>query len=331
MKILVTGATGFIGSHLVEELAQQGLQVRAAHRPGKDFSSIDSDYFIDGLDIEGFPLDITHREAVFAALKGCQILFHTDFFCSFDPKDKETLWRINHLGTRNLMEAAVQHGVEKVIYTSGMETLRAPRGQEVATERDGVTAEDLHHPFAKSRLAAEHEVLQLRGKGLAAIILHPTVCLGPRDPGTTPFAQFLLRYLQKKIHFYLDTGLNLVDVMDVAKAHLLAAKQGRAGARYILGNRNVYFLEILQHLAQITGIPPPKTALPTPMAVLGNLFVRGILRRRDGVPTALIRQLDRPLFFDPLPSRNELKYPQSDIWGTLAREVEWLLANYHWT
>ena len=327
MKILVTGATGFIGSHLVEELAKQGLPIRAAYRPGENFASLDSDYLIDGLDLESFPLDITNRDAVFQAMKGCQILFHTDSLCSFDNDDKILLYHINQTGTRNLMEAAKHHGVEKVIYTSGMETLMAPPDRETATERDGVAPEDLKTDFAKSRLAAEREVLQLRSKGIATIILHPTVCLGTRDSDLSPFGHFLVRYLQRQVHFYLDTGLNLVDVKDVAKAHLLAAKRGRAGARYIVGNKNIYFLEILQHLSELTGIPPPKTALPTGMAVLGNFFVQSVFRRRGGIPTALIHQLKRPLFFETTHSRQELSYPQSNVWEALARHIEWLQRN----
>jgi dihydroflavonol-4-reductase len=327
MKILVTGATGFIGSHLVEELARQGLTVRAAYRPEENFASLDSDYLIDGLDLESFPLDITHRESVFKALKGCQILFHTDYLCSFESADKDRLYHFNQTGTRNLMQAAQHCGVEKVIYTSGMETLLAPPDREVATEKDGVAMDDLKTDFAKSRLAAEHEVLQLRAKGFPTIILHPTVCLGTRDPGITPFGNFLSRYLRRQVHFYLDTGLNLIDVKDVAKAHLLAAKRGRVGSRYIVGNKNIYFLEILQNLAQISGIPPPKTALPTGMAVLGNLLAQRVFRRGGGIPTALIQQLKRPLFFEPGPSRQELGYPQSSVWDALARQVEWLQRN----
>jgi dihydroflavonol-4-reductase len=327
MKILVTGATGFIGSHLVEELAKQGLPIRAAYRPGENFESLDSDYLIDGLDLESFPLDITNREAVFQAMKGCQILFHTDHLCSFENDDKKLLYHINQTGTRTLMEAAQHYRLEKIIYTSGMETLMAPPDREVATEKDGVSDEDLRSDFAKSRLAAEREVLQLRAKGVPTIILHPTVCLGTRDPGLTPFGAFLRRYLEKKIRFYLDTGLNLIDVKDVAKAHLLAAKRGRVGARYIVGNKNIYFLEILQNLAQITGIPPPKTALPTGMAVMANFLAQTVLRRHGGIPTALIQSLKRPLFFEPGPSKQELGYPQSNVWEALAHHIEWIQQN----
>lgn len=327
MKILVTGATGFIGSHLVEELAKQGLTVSAAHRPGENFGALDSDYLIDGLDLESFPLDITNRDSVFQAMKGCQILFHTDSLCSFKSEDKMLLYHINQTGTRNLMEAAQHYRVEKVIYTSGMETLLAPPEREVATEKDGVAEEDLRTDFEKSRLAAEREVFQLRSKGISTIILHPTVCLGERDPGLTPFGRFLQRYLHKQAHFYLDTGLNLIDVKDVAKAHLLAAKRGRAGARYIVGNKNIYFLEILQKLSEITGIPPPKTALPTGMALLGNLFAQVVLRRRGGIPTAMIQRLKRPLFFEPSPSRQELGYPQSNVWDAMTRHLQWMQRN----
>ena len=327
MKILVTGSTGFIGSHIVEELSKQGLAIRAAFRPGEDFKALDSDFLIDGLDLDSFPLDTTDRNAVFNALKGCQILFHSDSLCSFEGRDKTRLYQINHIGTKNLMEAALHHGVEKIIYTSGVETLRAPKGQALATERDGVSMEDLKTHFGRSRLMAEREILRLKSQGLPVIIVHPTICVGTREKNTTPFGKFLSRYLAGKVRFYLDTGLNLIDVVDVAKAHLLAAKRGKIGNRYILGNQNIYFLEVLQHLSQLTGIPPPKTALPFGFARIGNFLFRNIFQRKSGVSNALIRRLKRPLFFDNSFARDELGYPQSDVWQALQLHIQSLQKN----
>jgi dihydroflavonol-4-reductase len=327
MKILVTGATGFIGSHIIEELAKQGLGIRAAYRPGDSFQSIDSDFLIDGLDLESFALDVTDRDAVFRALKGCQILFHADYLFSFNSRDKARLYEINQTGTRNVMEAALANNVEKVVYTSGMETLLAPPGREEATEKDGVAMEDLHTDFEKSRLLAEREVLQFRQKGLPVIIVHPTLCVGGRERGQTPFGQYVLRYLQQQAHFYLDTGFNLVDISDVSKAHLLAAKRGSIGGRYILGNKNAYMLEVLQNLQRITGIKPPKTALPFGIAQLGNMFLQKVLRRRTGVSNAVINRLKRPLFFDSSLARQALGMPQSDVWEALRRQVMALSKN----
>ncbi len=321
MKILVTGATGFIGFHIVEELAKQGLALRAAHRPGDQFQGIASDFLIDGLDLESLALDITDRRAVFQALNGCTMLFHADYFVSFDSKDKSRLYAVNQMGTKNLMEAALHHGVDKVIYTSGMETLKASPGREAASEADGVALEDLSTHFEKSRYLAEREVAQVKQKGLNIILTHPTVCLGRGERGLTPFGRYLRRFLKGRVHFYLDTGLNLVDVVDVAKGHLLAAKRGEPGHRYILGNQNVYMLDILRHLEKFTGIPAPKTALPLPIAKWGNLLARNLLRRMDGSPNALLAKLKAPLFFNVNLAKMELGMPQSNVWEALKRQL----------
>lgn len=315
MKILVTGATGFIGSTIVEELAKQGLAIRAAHRPGESLGQIDSDFLIDGLDLESFPLDLNNRKEVFTQLKGVQILFHADYLCSWKRQDKARLYEINQMGTRNLMEAAHAQGIEKVIYTSGMETLAVPKNHEIATERDGVAWEDLKTHFEKSRFLAEREVLNFKAKGLPVVIVHPTICLGAREQGTTLFGQYLQRLVNGKARFYLDTGFNLVDVVDVAKGHLLAAKRGKVGGRYILGNQNVYMLEIIQRVSQMTGRPGPKTALPFGWAQVANVLVRSL-------PQPLLKKLKKPLFYDPALARKELGFPQSSIWEALARQIK---------
>jgi len=322
MKILVTGATGFIGSHIVEELTKQGLPLRAAYRPGAGFSERD-DFMIDGLDLESFPLDVTDRNAVFQAVQGCQMLFHTDYFCSFASKDSFLMEAINQAGTKNVMEAALHHGVEKVVYTSGMETLAVPPGQEQAKESDGVSLEDLKSPFERSRFLAEREVTRLKQQGLPVIIVHPTVCVGTRDREPSPFGSYLFRYMRSKIHFYLDTGINLVDVVDVAKGHLLAAKRGQVGARYILGNQNVYLLELIRNLQRLTGVKAPATALPFALAKAGNTLLRSVLQMRGGLPNEILSRLDRPLFFNSALARAELGLPQSNVWEALKRHLAW--------
>ncbi len=325
MKILVTGATGFIGSHIVEELAKQGISLRAAYSPGQDIQEVDSDFLIDGLDLDSFPLDITDRKAVFEQIKGCQILFHAEHLFSLDRKDRDKLYAINQRGTANIMEAALAHGVEKVLYTSGIETLSIPKGQEQGRERDGVTWEDLKTDFEKSRYLAEREILNYKNKGLPVVIMHPTICLGSREHHTTPFGRYLERLLYGESRFYLDTGLNLVAVQDVAKAHLLAAKRAKPGSRYILGNQNVYLLDILQHIQQVTGYSVAKTALPHPFAKLGNFAARHLFQRKGGIPNAWIRRMEAPLFFDSSLARRELGFPQSNVWEALQTQITEIL------
>ena len=321
MKILVTGAGGFLGSHIVEELTKQGLPLRAGYRPGTTISADDSDGMIDGLDLETIPLDITNRNAVFQAVQGCTMLFHADYLCSFSSADHGRMEAINQVGTKNVMEAALHHGVEKVVYTSGMETLAANPGEEMIRETDGVSMEDLTTAFEKTRFLAEREVSRLKQQGLPVVIVHPTICLGTRDRDPTPFGNYLLRYLRGKTHFYLDTGFNFVDVVDVAKGHLLAAKRGQIGGRYILGNQNVFMLELLRNLQKITGVKAPGTALPFSLAKLGNTFARLVLQRRGGTPNVIIERLHRPFFFDPALARSELGLPQTSIWEAMKRHV----------
>ncbi len=322
MKILVTGAAGFLGSHLVEELSKQGVSLRAAYRPEENFKKIDSPFFIDGIDLESLCVDLSQSQEAKEALKNCQILFHTDSFFSTSPEEKEKLHTINYEATRNLMEAALQQGVEKVIYTSGIETLSPRLKQDLGTERDGVSLEDLETDFEKSRFLAEREVLNANKKGLHVVILHPTICLGSRESGTTPFGLYLRRVLEKKSRFYLDTGLNLIDVQDAAKGHLLAAKRGKNGARYLLANQNVFMLELLQNIQRIAKIPLHQTAVPMGLALMGNFIAREIFRRRSGIPNGLLRRLKQPLFFDPTLSREQLGLPQSNVWEALKKQVQ---------
>jgi dihydroflavonol-4-reductase len=222
------------------------------------------------------------------------------------------------------MEAALTQGVERVVYTSGMETLTAPQGQESARESDGVSLDDLATHFEKSRFLAEREVTRFRQHGLPVTIVHPTICLGNRDREPSPFGRYLLRYLRRKTHFYLDTGFNFVDVVDVAKGHLLAAKRGEVGGRYILGNQNVYMLELLRNLERLTGIAAPKTALPPFMAKVGNFLARNVIQRKDGIPNAVIHRLERPFFFEIQLARQALGLPQSNVWEALKRELLYL-------
>jgi dihydroflavonol-4-reductase len=321
MKILVTGAGGLIGSHIVEELAKQGIPLRAAYRPEQVPEHPESEFMIDGLETETVGLNLNDRNAVFQAVKDCQMVFHAESLCSFDSSDKGLLQAINVEGTKNIMEAALHHGVEKVVYTSGMETLKPAPGQDKTREADGVSMEELSTDFERSRYQAEREAIRFKQQGLPLIIVHPTVCLGTRDREPSIFGNYLRRYLEGRTHFYLDTGLNLVDVIDVAKGHLLAAKRGQVGGRYILGNQNVYMLELLRNLEAISGVPAPTTALPFGFAKIGNALAQGLLRRHGGLPTPLIGRLRQPLFFDSSLAKEELGMPQSNVWEALRRHL----------
>ncbi len=200
-------------------------------------------------------------------------------------------------------------------------------GLSITAPKAGELIEDLLEPVAGLQIA-EREVSRLKQQGLPVIIVHPTVCLGTRDRDPSPFGAYLLRYLKDKVHFYLDTGLNLVDVVDVAKGHLLAAKRGKVGHRYILGNQNVYLLEILRNLQRLSGVKAPATALPFALARAGNTLLRSVFQLKGGLANPVLSRLSRPLFFNPALARAELGMPQGNVWEALKRHLGWYI-NQH--
>ncbi len=318
---LVTGSQTLVGYNLIEELSKQGLPIRATHHFKSSSKKRSSDFLIEGLDLETRHVDITNKEDLYQAVQGCSIVFHTEHYYSLEKKDRSLLYQINQKGTQNLLEAAFQAGVDKVIYVSAMELLRPAPGKEIANENDGVALEDLKTDYEKSRYLAERKVIEYRQKGLPIIIVYPTVCVGPGQGDENPFGHFIQRYLQKKLLFYLDTGFNLIDVKDVAKGCILTAKRGQIGGRYILGNKNVYMLEILQQLEKMTHIKYPKMALPFFLAKASNSLLRNIFQRRAGFQNNLLETLRKPFFYDTSLARKELGLPQSDPWKALQKQV----------
>lgn len=319
---LVTGSQGLLGSHIIEELSKQGIPIRAIHHFKAAKQKWRSDFLIEGLDLETLHIDLGNKNELYEAVKGCSVVFHTEHYFSLEKKDQDQLYQVNQKGTQNLLEAAYNAGVDKVVYVSGMELLRPPPGKEIATEEDGVALEDLKSDYEKSRYLAERKVIEYRQKGLPCTIVYPTVCVGPGQGNETPFGHFIQRYLQRKVRFYLDTGINLIDVKDAAKGCILAAKRGKIGSRYILGNKNIYMLEFLQQLELMTKIKAPKMALPFFIAKAGNSIIRNLLRRKTGMSNSLIEMLRKPFLYETHLARQELGLPQSNPWKALQEQIQ---------
>jgi dihydroflavonol-4-reductase len=249
-KTLVTGATGFIGSHLARALVQRGDDVRVTLRAGSDAGPI------DGLDAERVRCDVLDRRAVRRALRGVDRVFHAAGLTSVRPEDAQRLFEVNVGGTRTVLEESLRAGVERVTYTSSAAALGPARRGGTADERQVFTAGHLGIPYVDSVHEGEAEALRIAGEGLPLVCVSPTVAFGPGDVHVTS-TRLVRSFLLGHVPAYADGALNVVDVRDVAAGQLLADAHGGVGERYLLGGRNFTFDRLFTDLSRISGTPPP--------------------------------------------------------------------------
>ena len=325
MKVLVTGATGFIGFHVARLLAQKGVQVVALAREGSDTSALRS------LDIEPFRGDIRDAGSVRRALKGCSQLYHLAADYRLWVPDPGNMYRINVEGTKNVMQAALELGVGKVVYTSSVGVLATSADGSLSNEDTPVNPGELAGHYKRSKFIAEQEVRLFAGKGLPVVIVNPSTPIGPMDRRPTPTGRIIVDFLSGRMPAYLDTGLNFVDVEDVAMGHWLASRHGRNGERYILGNENITLGDFLKSLAGITGLKPPRIRLPY-LPVLCAAYVdealsKWITNKHPRVPLTGVKMARRYMFFDCSKALRELHMPRSPIVRAMENAVGWFREN----
>ncbi len=273
MKALVTGGTGFVGSAVVRKLLAGGQNVRVLVRPTSDCSNL------EGLATERATGDLTDRGSLDSALKGCATLFHVAAdYRLWTPKPQQ-LYEANVAGTRNLMLAALESEVDRIVYTSSVATLGRHADGLPADEKTPVTLDDMIGHYKRSKFLAEVEVTALAEKqGLPVVIVNPSTPIGPRDIKPTPTGRMIRDAALGRIPAFVDTGLNIVHVDDVATGHLLALEQGTIGERYILGGTDMSLRQILAEIARITDRKPPRIRLPhnlvLPIAYLTEIWFR---------------------------------------------------------
>ncbi len=326
MIALVTGATGFIGFHVARFLKEQGIQVRALVREKSDISALKA------LDIELVNGDIREFESVRRALKGCRQLYHVAADYRLWVPDPGTMYAINVQGTRNCMEAAFKTGVEKVIYTSSVGVLAASSDGKPSNEESRATIDDMVGHYKRSKFIAEHEVRSLINKGVPAVIVYPSTPIGPMDRKPTPTGKTIVDFLNGKIPAFLDTGLNFVDVDDVAAGHWLASLKGETGRSYILGNKNITLREFFESLAAITGCPAPKIRLPylpVLFAACIDETISRVTRKHPRIPLTGVRMAKKYMYFDASRAVKELQMPQSPVEHAMKRAVEWFRENHY--
>jgi len=325
MKALVTGATGFIGGNLVRELLSQGYQVKTLVRRESDHSNI------EGMNVEIALGDLSDKASLAGALEGCDVLFHVAACYTFWAPDTRAIYEANVHGTENILAAALAKGVEKVVYTSTESTIGIAKNGSLGTEEMEANPGQLAGHYKKSKYMAERAALNMCGEGLSLVVVNPTAPVGPLDIKPTPTGQFIVDFLNGKMPAYVDTGLNLIDVRDVAKGHVLALERGRMGERYILGNRNLTFKEIMDILGQITGIKAPRFKIPLLIALgagyTDELISGKVLGRRPRIPVAAVKTARKFRHFDCSKAIGELGLPQTPVEEALEKAVMWFRTN----
>jgi dihydroflavonol-4-reductase len=316
MTVLLTGASGFIGAAVLRRLLEAGHRVRALVRAGSDWRNV------EGLEVEIVVGDLTDPASVRAALDGCVGLFHVAADYRLWVRDPAQMFAVNVDGTRDLMLAALDAGVRRIVYTSSVATLGLHGRGAVADEETPVTFEDMIGPYKRSKFLAEVEVQRLiAGKKLPAVIVNPSTPVGPRDIKPTPTGRMIVEAAAGRMPAYVDTGLNVVHVDDVADGHLMAYEKGVVGERYILGGENMPLSEILVEIARIAGHKPPKYRVPhsavMPIAAASETWCRIVggepFVTMDGVRLARKRmyfssdKAGRSLGYSPRPAKNALR------------------------
>ncbi len=331
MKCFVTGASGFIGSNLVQELLARGHRVKALLRPGADERGL------QGLKFERIAGDILDRELLPKAMDGCDWCFHVAASYRLWMRNYAPMYAANVTGTRNVLEAAGKAGCRKIVYTSTVGCIGLPqpgRGRvSPATEAEPVAEDQMTNDYKRSKFQAERVAHELFEKaGLPIIIVNPSAPVGPGDVKPTPTGQIIVDFLNRRLPAYLDTGLNWVHVRDVAMGHILAAENGRYGQRYILGHQqgNWTMKETLAALEKITGIPAPRTTIPYWLAVRVaevSESVAFLTGKPPRAPLAGVRMAKNKMWFDPGKAVRELGLPQTPPEQAFADAVAWFRAN----
>ncbi|HSB11195.1 MAG TPA: hopanoid-associated sugar epimerase [Blastocatellia bacterium] len=321
MKTLVTGGTGFVGSHLVRVLLGRGEQVRCLVRSTSRRDNLED------LPVEFVSGDLCDLDSLRQAVKGAQVVYHCAADYRLWCKDPAEMYRSNVEGSNNLMQAAFDEGVERVVYTSTVGCLGLNDKGTPANEETPVAIEDMIGHYKRSKFLAEQKVREWATRGLPVVIVNPSTPVGELDIKPTPTGKIVVDFLRGKMFGYVDTGMNLIDVRDCAEGHVLAAEKGRAGERYILGGRNVTLKEIFDILASVTEVASPKMRVPhwvaESYARLENLWSINIARREPDVPLESVKMSRHMMWFDASKAVLELGLPQSPVENALIRAVNW--------
>jgi dihydroflavonol-4-reductase len=325
-RVLVTGATGFIGSAVTRQLVGRGQEVVTLVEPNVDATNLED------LDVKQVVGDLRRAEDVRQVMSGCRAVFHVAALYRFWARDPSAFYAINVEGTRNVLGAATEAGVERLVYTSTVGTLgleHVTDGTTAADERSFPDVRHLYGSYKRSKYVAEHEVLRAIAEGLPASIILPTFPLGPGDRAPTPTGKLVLDYLNGRVPGFVDTILNVAHVDDVAAGQLLALERGRNGRSYILGGENLTLEQLLGELAAITGLPRARIKVPRALslavAAVSETVEGRLLHRHPSIPLEAARMSTSQMAFDVTRARTELGYAPRPAREALEASARWFV------
>jgi dihydroflavonol-4-reductase len=321
---LVTGANGFVGCHVVRALCQRGWQVRAFVRKGADLRAL------EGVDCERSFGDLRDAESVEQAARGCSEIYHVAADYRLWVTDEAAMYAANVGGTRNVLTAARKAGTERIIHTSTVGALGIA-ADGIGRENTPVTLDDMVGPYKRSKFMAEQEVLRAAREGAPVVIVNPSTPIGALDFKPTPTGRIIVDFINRRMPVFLETGLNLVNVEDVARGHVLAAERGRIGEKYILGGENLTLQQMLGRLGTLSGVPAPKIKIPYAVAygfALGaEAIARTITHRPPRASLTEVRMARKKMFFAIAKARSELGYEPTSVDDGLRRAIEFFQRN----
>jgi dihydroflavonol-4-reductase len=325
MKIFLTGATGFVGHHVAEALASQGAKLRMLIRKTSNLSHL------EGIPGETHLGDLTDPQSLRPALAGCDAVMHVAADYRLWIRDPESMYRANVDGTRDLLRLAREAGVKRFVYTSSVATMHFRRDGLVVNEDTPVSLADMVGHYKRSKFMAEQQAIAAAQDGQRVIILNPTTPIGPCDFRPTPTGQIFVDFLNGRFPAYMDTGMNLVDVAEVARAHVAALTRGQSGHRYILGGENLTLKQILDKMSAITGLPSPTVKIPFMVAATYAFFEEWITGRIRGCePRATLEEVRmgrKKMYASSAHAQQELGFRIMPVYPAMRAAIDWFRAN----
>ena len=325
MKAFVTGATGFLGSHVARVLGEQGADLRLLVRSTSNLRNL------EGIKAETATGDLRDSSSLEKGMSGCDTVFHVAADYRLWVRDPAEMYRSNVDGTKAILDAARKNGVRRVVYTSSVATVGFTGNGHPADEDSPVSLADMIGPYKRSKFMAEQLAMEAGGSGMHVVVVNPTTPVGEQDVKPTPTGRVVVDFLKRRFPAYVETGLNLVDVRECAVGHVVALEKGRPGERYILGGENLTLKQILDKLGEISGLPSPKVKLPYVFAfatgIVDEAITGRLLHREPRATVDSVRMGKKKMFASCAKAERELGWKIVPVEGALRRAVQWFQAN----
>ena len=325
MLAFVTGATGFLGSHVARVLSDQGANLRLLVRPTSNLKNL------QGLNADTATGDLRDAASLEKSMSGCDTVFHVAADYRLWVRDPNEMYRSNVAGTRALLEAARKNGVRRIVYTSSVATMGFTSNGSPADEDSPVSLANMIGHYKRSKFMAEQLAMEAGRSGMHLVIVNPTTPIGEQDIKPTPTGRIVVDFLKRKFPAYVETGLNLVDVKECARGHIAALEKGKSGERYILGGENLSLKQILDKLRDITGLPSPSIKLPYFFAfatgVVDEMITGRLLGGNPRATIDAVRMGKKMMFASSAKAERQLGWKIVPVDNALHRAVEWFRAN----